>query len=90
MRAVWAVVKSVTKGIWLRNGDDMRWKAGQFGGGALVERPPTIQHRGAVSWGEGEEVTLDVPLTEMLGGMLPLIEFHLAWATVSLGRRMEG
>ena len=43
VRAVWAVVKSVTKGIWLRNGNDIRWKAGQLGGGALVERPPTIR-----------------------------------------------
>ena len=59
MRAVWAVVKSVTKGIWLRNGNDIRWKAGQFGGGALVERPPTIRVQGAVIWGEGGEVTLD-------------------------------
>ena len=53
MRTVWAVVKSVTKGIWLRNGDDIRWKAGHFGGGALVERPPTIRVQGAVSGGEG-------------------------------------
>ena len=58
MRTVWAVVKSVTKGIWLRNGDDIRWKAGHFGGGALVERPPTIQLRRAVSGGKVGEVTL--------------------------------
>ena len=58
MRTVWAVVKSVTKGIWLRNGDDIGWNAGQFGGGALVIRPPTIRVQGAVSGGEGGEVTL--------------------------------
>ena len=58
VKAVWAIVKSVTKGIWLRNDNDIRWKAGQFGGGALVERPPTIRVHGAVSGGEGGEVTL--------------------------------
>ena len=31
-----------------------------------------------------------VPLTEMLSGMLPLIEFHLAWATVSFGEENRG
>ena len=46
MRAVWAVVKSVIKRIWLRNGNDIRWKADQFGGGALVERLPTIRVQG--------------------------------------------
>ena len=37
-----------------------------------------------------EKLPFTVPLTEMLVEMLPLIEFHLAWATVSLGRTMAG
>ena len=55
-------------------------------GVGLVERPPTIHVQGAVSGVEVGEVTLHGAFK--LVKMLSLIEFHLAWATVSSGRTM--
>ena len=39
---------------------------------------------------KSEKLPFTMPSTEMLVEMLSLMEFRLAWATVSLGRRMEG